>query len=481
MFWVSYFLALYSVIAVALGVVIDSSWEITEYDRAVDFQKSYLMERHDIHAINVGSEPADEYILALPQPLAESKSMIIPLLKEPTVDRQFIPSEELTDVENGAEGIVYYRLRLPVPISPKSTIHLSVSYMGLDQFKPVPEYAPMSASQSLTHVGSKYPASPYVIDRYAIALVGVGPDANYTFESVESDPTFFKLDRKKDTLVTSQAIIGPIPANTVIPMSVQFTKNTPLIYVENLNRDLWVSHWSDTLEVEQYFELTNAGVKLDKGFSRADWMNSKLEKKPSPAITTFQLGVPEDPITGVYYRDKVGNVSTSIIIDDRIVLKPRFPLFGGWHYNFTVGWTSELHNFLKQGTNDEYVLKFNLLDNAGDASFKHVNLTLYLPEGALFQNVSVPFNYEGLTLDHAYSYLDRAGGHTKLTLEFKNLVDGMKDAIILVQYKYPSQTLWIKPIMTSLYVFLALLALYVLRKLNLSIKPAETTPTKKAN
>lgn len=43
-----------------------------------------------------------------------------------------------------------------------------------------------------------------------------------------------------------------------------------------------------------------------------------------------------------YFRDSIGNVSTSRIVNDAIVLTPRFPLFGGWKYSFDAGYETPL-------------------------------------------------------------------------------------------------------------------------------------------
>jgi hypothetical protein len=51
----------------------------------------------------------------------------------------------------------------------------------------------------------------------------------------------------------------------------------------------------------------------------------------------------------IYYRDEIGNISTSNVAARQsrleVELRPRFPLFGGWHTNY--GFT--LFNFKTYG------------------------------------------------------------------------------------------------------------------------------------
>ena len=52
----------------------------------------------------------------------------------------------------------------------------------------------------------------------------------------------------------------------------------------------------------------------------------------------------------VYYRDEIGNISTSHMheTDDGIELelRPRFPLFGGWKTNYYIGYNIPSYQYL---------------------------------------------------------------------------------------------------------------------------------------
>ncbi len=52
----------------------------------------------------------------------------------------------------------------------------------------------------------------------------------------------------------------------------------------------------------------------------------------------------------VYYRDEIGNISTSALreLDDMVELelRPRFPLFGGWKTHYLIGYNIPSYQYL---------------------------------------------------------------------------------------------------------------------------------------
>lgn len=66
----------------------------------------------------------------------------------------------------------------------------------------------------------------------------------------------------------------------------------------------------------------------------------------SPLLQTILPAAAQD----VYYRDEIGNVSTShlLILDDSVEMeiRPRFPLFGGWKTHYIVGYNLPSYEYL---------------------------------------------------------------------------------------------------------------------------------------
>lgn len=52
----------------------------------------------------------------------------------------------------------------------------------------------------------------------------------------------------------------------------------------------------------------------------------------------------------VYYRDEIGNISTSHlqVLDDsvEVEVRPRFPLFGGWKTHYIIGYNLPSYEYL---------------------------------------------------------------------------------------------------------------------------------------
>ena len=58
----------------------------------------------------------------------------------------------------------------------------------------------------------------------------------------------------------------------------------------------------------QVYELKHAGAKLQGGFSRFDYQMKK--ERQSPSFRTLDAELPLSAHT-IYYRDQIGNISTS--------------------------------------------------------------------------------------------------------------------------------------------------------------------------
>jgi oligosaccharyltransferase complex subunit alpha (ribophorin I) len=80
-------------------------------------------------------------------------------------------------------------------------------------------------------------------------------------------------------------------------------------------------------------------------FSRYDYQRSQTYA----VIKSFKSVLPASA-ADVYYRDEIGNISTSnlLALDDSVELeiRPRFPLFGGWQTRYYVGYNVPSYEYL---------------------------------------------------------------------------------------------------------------------------------------
>jgi hypothetical protein len=70
----------------------------------------------------------------------------------------------------------------------------------------------------------------------------------------------------------------------------------------------------------------------------------------SPLCFYFQQTILPASARDVYYRDEIGNISTSNLrdLDDsmELELRPRFPLFGGWKTHYVMGYNVPSYQYL---------------------------------------------------------------------------------------------------------------------------------------
>lgn len=133
-------------------------------------------------------------------------------------------------------------------------------------------------------------------------------------------------------------------------MSVHFENNAPFLTVEKLIRLIEVSHWGN-IAVEETIDLVHTGAKLKGSFSRFDYMR---RQGGSASVKSFKTLLPHSA-ADVYYRDEIGNISTSNlkvpsknnkIQPVELELRPRFPLFGGWRTHYTIGYNIPVYKYL---------------------------------------------------------------------------------------------------------------------------------------
>lgn len=461
------------VLSVAVAVhPFAKNWENIEYSKTIDVAKSFSKEKHIIKVKNINTEPSKQYIFAVPKDVKKHITLVVGLYQTPAGKNSLLQPKAMPISD---DDLVYYMLELPYPIAPGSQFDFAISYIITNQFTPYPEFIEMEDNQVLKLSTNAYPLSPYDTQSYELIF-------SHIREYQELNANSFTHDLVKSEIGSSAvkySSTSAIPANSLFTLDVTFVKNAPLPFINYLKRDLWVSHWSGVLQLVEYYELTNHAAKLSKGFSRAKYLASGIASKLHHCIAVLRIPFDKSKKieeNSMYYVDKVGNVSTSQFNSNELLIRPRFPIFGGWHYNFTIGWDYALNQFVRQN-NEEYILKANILDGIYDATYDQVELNVYLPEGAEIIDYALPFGIDEPTISHETSYLDVVTGHTRITFRIENLIDEMKNLVVVLRYRYTTYAMFYKPLQASFYVFLALMGLYILKKIDISIKPQKKEET----
>ena len=444
-------------------------WENAHYSRTIDLSKSFVKETDLIEIKNLGSTPCDEYFFSLNDGFGAAENVSV--VSVTLIDNSFNLEPELV-------GDKIYRLALPYPVAPNSVFELRVNYVYTSGLVTVPAKLNMDEKQQILLKLNKFPYSAYGTSEYSLRFIGISKGQE--MELLDEDKTNVTKNvidlrpRVEEKALVYGPTIGAIEPWTLQPMGLLYDHNFPLTHVINLNRSMWIPA-SDVAQVpvEEYYELTNSGAELKGGFSRIDWMKGRFEQTRNHwALSHMEILGNDNQFDDYYFTDKVGMVSTHQKVKGHLVLQPRFPVFGGWKYNFTLGWNNDVSQYIHKVDDEEdtYVAKFPLLNGLRDATYKTVYLSFYLPEDAELVNIASPVEFSELIVENEMSYLDVSNGHVKVTAKYENLFDDLHKVDVLIKYRYTKASYFWKVAKISGFVFVGLMSYYLLSLIDISVE-----------
>jgi len=191
----------------------------------------------------------------------------------------------------------------------------------------------------------------------------------------------------------SKLVYGPYGEQAAFakaPARVRFEFTKPVIHVAKLERDVEVSHWGGNVAFEERYDLYHRGANLSSQFSRVKWQKSQYHSPATHALKELKFPLKIGSIDP-YYTDVIGNVSTSRFRSNKrealLEAKPRYPIFGGWKYPFTIGWNTDASSSLRKTKSGEFVLNIPFLEGPKQpegVEYGEVRLQVLLPEGAQY-------------------------------------------------------------------------------------------------
>jgi len=177
------------------------------------------------------------------------------------------------------------------------------------------------------------------------------------------------------------------------------------------------------IAIEEQYKVNHDGAKLKGSFSRYDFQIN-AQANGQAAVQILRQFLPEKA-SDVYYRDDIGNISTSALRPgspkQTFEMRPRFPLFGGWKTEFTMGYNFPTAPYLSTESSDssKYVLTVPFLaDWEPGVAIDSQDLKIVLPEGANNITVDVPFEVE-TTFSNIVTYLDVTSGRPVIVITKK--------------------------------------------------------------
>ncbi|KAI5918275.1 Ribophorin I [Camillea tinctor] len=425
----------------------------------ISLEKNFAKEAINVLIENVSTEPQDEYFLPFTSSQMERVGGFeVKDRKDPDVVGFVAEAVEVDPSSN----LQYYRIRLPKPLAPNGQQTLGISFYYLEAFTPLPAAIEQSEKQYLVYSFSAYCPSSYPTIKQKTEVKLPSSDIpDYTIIAASGDEKEFPVKQG------SKLTYGPfpeVPAGAVSPAKVRYEFTKPVTHVSQLERDIEVSHWGGNIAFEERYTLYNQGANLSAQFNRVKWAQSQYFNPQTYALKEMKFPLKVGS-KDAYFTDAIGNVSTSRFRSNKreavLELKPRYPVFGGWKYPFTIGWNADSRRFLKKKSDDTYLLNVPLLEGPKQAEgvgYEHVQVRVLLPEGAENVKFYTTAPESSITEHNVHlerTYLDTIG-RTVLTIKARNLVDDLRDRELIVSYDYSTVAILRKPFV----IFASMMAVF---------------------
>jgi len=347
-----------------------------------------------------------------------------------------------------------------------SAVTLEIEEVFTHALSPFPVEIVQGESQKVIFKGNLHLLVPYTIAS-STTEIKLGSS------KIESH-TKIKPYAVKESVIAYGPFANVAP-NSAKEVSVHYENNSPFLTVTEMTRVVEVSHWGN-VAVEEDIDMRHTGAKLKGPFSRYDYQRAS---GPDPSIKAFKTLLP-GAAKDVYYRDAIGNISTSNLKEVgevvEVEIRPRFPLFGGWKTKYTLGYNVPSYQLLFTAGN-EYVLKIPFLDHVyDDMVVDKLTLKVILPEGVSNIRFSSPYDVERKADETVATYLDTFG-RTVLVAEKTNLVEAHIQQI-QIEYNFSKLLLLQEPLLLigAFYLLFTFAIIYV--RCDFTICPDEDSEAK---
>lgn len=424
----------------------------------VSVEKSFAREQINVLVENVSGKPQDEYFVPF---TADQIARLGGIEAKDRKDDKVGPFGVDRVEYSSQSDVQYYRITLPAPLKAGAQQTLAISWYYLKPYRPLPASIEQDEQQYLLYDFSLYAASAYptLKQKTEVKLSTVTIPDYTTFTNSEG--------KEYPEKHGSKLLYGPFdeqPAGAVYPAQIRFEFTKPVIHVSELERDIEVSHWGGNVAFEEKYTLNHRGANLSSQFNRVKWAQSLYYNPASSALKELKYPLQIGSVDP-YFTDAIGNVSTSRFRSSKreamLELKPRYPVFGGWKYPFTIGWNTNAANVLRNTASGGHVLKVPFIEGPKQVEgveYEDVTVRVLLPEGS--ENVKFYTDLPDSSIVETSigvhkTYLDTTG-RTAVVIKAKNLVDDFRFRDLIISYDTPLASTLQKP----LVVFGSMLAVY---------------------
>jgi len=377
-------------------------------------------------------------------------------LHHEAIDASALPGDLLANMTEVVDNLLLFRIKLDDALSDS----FIVQEYHKGRREPFPKVIRVYEKQKVEVFDSKYFLSVYPTKQSTIVFSAKYKDIHY--KSHEEDK------KTSDTLQYGPySDIAPV---TFEQISLMFTFMYPLPTFTKANRDIFVSHWG-SIAIDEYFAIFNAGAGINGQFSRVDYQPHINPNQGANAISSLGTELPQY-ITGLYYYDYIGNISTSHAqrLDDHVefTIQPRFPIFGQWKTDWNQGYNmpTEKHLFQSPVDPNEYTLEVDYMHAWDRSLVEDYTVRVILPEGATNIRLELPFQVTGadITLEKYYGTLDYFGRPT-LKIQKPNAVHDICNGLVRVKYQFDNQKMiYLEPLQLTALIFVLFIAMIVVSR-----------------
>lgn len=326
--------------------------------------------------------------------------------------------------------------------------------------QPFPESITQAESQLVRFNDTHYMFSPYPTAKCTTTV-------KLASSSIQSSSRVQPMKIDGDTIT-----YGPytnISPYSLSPLYIHFEHTNPFLTAPKIVRDIEVSHWGN-VAAEDMAVWLHTGAKLKGGFSRYTYQMTNAQLA---ALRALEITLP-DGAADVYYKDAVGNISTSNWNKRRLLIEPRYPLFGGWQTSFCTGYNLPIDKYVSVSKTvaNRYTLTVPVGPAYGiDVFVEKHTVKITLPEGATDIKVVTPFPMQQ-SMESKTTYLDTSG-RPVVVLTASNLINEQLSKNIKISYLFTSTDLMREPAMLIAGTFAAFVIVILASHLSLDIMPED--------
>lgn len=449
-----------------LSAPVLSDLVLSKVDRRIDLTSQVTRIISTLKVENEGNNPVSEVLLAFPDHQAENLAYLSAVSiegKGKVKSSSVTLPVEIVHPEGMPPALTSYSVSLPKALDKGQSLTLDVLAVLTHTLKPFPEKITQADIQLVLFQDSAYYLSPYLVKSQSLSVKL--PDAR-----IEA---YTKLENTK--IQGSEIKYGPyanLPPFSYTPTAFHFENNKPFAVAQELVREIEISHWGN-VQITEHYKIIHGGAQSKGEFSRLDYQ-ARPHLRGASAFRNLIAKLPPRAHS-VYYRDEIGNISTSHLWGDskktELEIEPRYPMFGGWRTSFTIGYGLPLEDFLF-ASEGKRVLNITFGCPMNEVVIDNLIVKVVLPEGSSDISVSVPLPVKQ-SEEIKFSNLDIVG-RPVVVLEKSNVVLEHNQHF-QVYYRFSNLSLLREPLMLISGFFFFFVACIIYMHADMSISKSSAS------